>query len=115
MLLSGILSCLAERPVEAAELRKEAAAAFEHYVGASEKRIKSELHIRPFLFIDKLPEARRVEAYAQLSEGEVLVKPVDTKGEGHPIETPHGLIHDWIGGLFIPNASLSQILAIVQD
>ena len=115
VLLSGILVCLAAQSVEAAELKKETAAAFEHYIGASEKRIKSELHNGPFLFIDELPEARRVEAYAQLREGEVLVKEVNTKEEGYPIEVPHGLIHDWIGVLFIPNASLSQILAIVQD
>src|ERR1019366_5119265 len=31
------------------------------------------------------------------------------------IEVPHGLIHDWIGVLFIPNASLAQTLAVVQD
>ena len=115
MLLCGILVCLAAQPVEAAELKKETAAAFEHYVGASEKRIKSELLNGPFLFIDELPETRRVETYSQLREGKVLVKQVNTKEEGHPIEVPHGLIHDWIGVLFIPNASLSQTLAVVQD
>jgi len=40
---------------------------------------------------------------------------VNTKEEGHPIEVPHGLIHDWIGLLFIPNSSLAQTLAVVQD
>ena len=115
VLLSGILICLAAQRVEAAELKKETAAAFEHYVGASEKRIKSELHNGSFLFIDELPETRRVEAYSQLHEGRVLVKQMNTKEEGHPIEVPHGLIHDWVGVLFIPNASLSQTLAVVQD
>ena len=115
VLLYGILVCLAAQLVEAAELKKETAAAFEHYVGASEKRIKLELHNGPFLFIDELLEARRVEAHAQLREGRVLIKQVNTQEEGHPIEVPHGLIHDWIGLLFIPNASLSQTLAVVQD
>jgi hypothetical protein len=115
VLLFGILVCLAAQPVDAAELKKETAAAFEHYVGVSEKRIESELHNGPFLFIDELPEMRRVEAYSQLREGRVLVKQVNTKEEGHPIEVPHGLIHDWIGVLFIPNVSLSQTLVVVQD
>jgi hypothetical protein len=115
VLLSGMLACLAAQPVEAAELKKKTAAAFENYVGASEERMKSELHSGPFLYIDELPEKRRIEAYAQLHEGEVLVKQVNTKEEGHPIEVDHGLIHDWIGVLFIPNASLSQTLAVVQD
>jgi len=115
VLLYGILVCLAAQSVEAAELKKETAAAFEHYVGASEKRIKAELHNGPFLFIDGFPETRRVEAYAKLRAGNILVKQVNTKEEGHPIEVPHGLIHDWIGVLFIPNASLLQTLAVVQD
>jgi len=109
-----MLVCLAAHPVEAAELKKETVAAFDRYVGASEGRIKSELHDGPFLFIDELPETHRVEAYAQLRMGQVLVKQVNTKEEGDHIEVPHGLIHDWIGVPFIPNASLAQTLAVVQ-
>jgi len=115
VLLFKVLVCLATQPVEAAELKKETATAFEHYIGVSEGRIKSEVHNGPFLFIDEMPERRRVEAYAQLRKEQVLVKQVNTQEEGHPIEVPHGLIHDWIGLLFIPNASLAQTLAIVQD
>ena len=103
------------QPVEAAELKKETAAAFDRYIGASEERIKSELHNGPFLFIDELPEARCVETYAQVREGQVLVKQVNMREEGHPFEVPHGLLHDWIGVLFIPNSSLAQTLAVVQD
>ncbi|MGA8502594.1 MAG: hypothetical protein WB683_13665 [Candidatus Sulfotelmatobacter sp.] len=115
VLLSGMLACLAVQTAEAAELEKETAAAFDRYIGASEGRITSELHNGPFLFIDELPETRRVEAYRQLHQGQILVKQVNTKEDGHPIEVQHGLIHDWIGVLFIPNASLAQTLAIVQD
>jgi hypothetical protein len=115
VLLCEMLVCLAAQPVEAAELKKETAAAFDRYIGASEGRIKSELHNGFFLFIDELPEKGRVEAYAQLRGGQVLCKQVNTKEEGHPLEVPHGLVHDWIGVLFIPNASLAQTLAVVQD
>jgi len=115
VLLTGILVSLAAHPVEAAELKKETATAFDRYIGASKGRIKSELHNGPFLFIDELPETRRVEAYAQLRTGQILVKQVNTKEEGHPIEVPHGLIHDWIGVVFIPNSSLAQTLAVIQD
>ncbi len=100
---------------ESAELKKQTAAAFDHYIQVSEARINSELRNGPFLFIDNLPDARRMEAYAQLRNGQVLVRQVNTKEEGHPIEVPHGLIHDWVGVLFIPNASLPQTLTVVQD
>ena len=82
VLLSSVLVCLATRPVEAAELKKEAAAGFDRYIGASEGRIKSELTNGLFLFIDELPAARRMDAYAQLREGKVLVKQVNTKEKG---------------------------------
>jgi hypothetical protein len=115
VLLCGMLLCLMAQTAKAMELRKETVAAFEHYLGVSERRIESELHNGPFLFIDGLPEERRAEAYAQLRAGAVLVRQVNTKEEGHPIAVPHGLIHDWIGVLFIPNVSLAQSLAVVQD
>ena len=115
VLLAEMLVCLAVQTTEAAELKKETAAAFDHYIRATEGRIESELHNGPFLFIDELPEKRRRGAYAQLREGQILVQQVNTKAEGHPIEVPQGLIHDWIGGVFIPNASLAQTLAVVQD
>jgi hypothetical protein len=41
VLLTGTLVSLAAQPVEAAELKKETAAAFDRYIGASEGRIKS--------------------------------------------------------------------------
>ena len=28
---------------------------------------------------------------------------------------PHGLIHDWIGGLFVPNATMADALAVARD
>jgi hypothetical protein len=34
---------------------------------------------------------------------------------GHPIEAPGGLIHDWMGAVFIPGATLRQVLDLVQD
>lgn len=114
MLLAIIFGCVAAQRVEAAELQKETAAAFDRYIDASEKRIHAELQNGPFLFIDELPEPRRADAYAQLRRGQILVQQVMGE-EGHPIEVPHGLLHDWMGVLFIPNATLERTLAVVED
>jgi hypothetical protein len=32
-----------------------------------------------------------------------------------PLTVPDGLIHDWIGAAFIPDASLEEIFALIQD
>lgn len=99
----------------AAELKKDTAAAFDRYIAATEKRIDVEDHEGPFLYIDSLAESARAKAYQQLRNGQILLRQVDAKEEGHPIEVPHGLIHDWAGIAFIPGATLSQAVAVVQD
>lgn len=113
--LSVIVACFAAQPAQSAELKKETAAAFDRYVAASEERMQDELNKGSFLFIDEWPATRRTDAYAQLGSGGLLVQQLNTPEEGHPIKIPHGLIHDWVGILFIPNATLWQTLAVVQD
>jgi hypothetical protein len=115
VLLSYALVCFAGQPARAAELKKETAAAFERYVDASNARINTEVHSESFLFIDGLQEKSRMQAYAKVRQGDVQLKQEETQEEGHPFAIPHGLIYDWIGVLFIPNASLKQALAVVQD
>jgi hypothetical protein len=110
-----MLVCLLVQTAEAVELKKETRAAFDSYIGASEERMQAELQHGPFLFVDGLPAERRKEAHAQLHAGEILVHQVNTPVEGHPIEVPGGLIHDWIGVIFIPNVSLARALAVAQD
>ena len=115
VLLCGMLICLAAQPIMAVQCKAETAAAFDRYIGDAERRMRTELNGGPFLFVDALPEKERAEAYAQLRGGTVLVRQLNTKAEGHPIEVPDGLIHDWIGALFVPNASLAQALSTAQD
>lgn len=100
---------------QAAQLKKETAAAYERYLAASEKRIHGEMENGPFLLIDAWPEERRKAAYEQLRQGTVLVEQMNAVEEGHPIEVQHGLIHDWQGVLFLPHTTLAETLAVVQN
>lgn len=53
-------------------------------------------------------------AAAQLNAGGVLIQCADgCASSGVPV--PGGLIHDWFGVVFIPGASLEQVLTFVQD
>jgi hypothetical protein len=99
----------------AAELQRQTAAAFDRYTRATEARLaKTATRDGPFLFIDARP-ANRAEAYAALGQGRVLVEPVNADEGGRPIEAPYGLIHDWVGLVFIPGATLERTLAVIQD
>jgi hypothetical protein len=107
------------RPTEAlsAELKPATLAAFDRYVKATESRIDSELK-RParFLYIEGLPEARRPAAIRMLKSGEIFMERLKTADQaGHEIKAPDGLIHHWLGAVFVPGATLPQALALVQD
>jgi hypothetical protein len=62
---------------------------------------------RPFLWMDEVP-ARAARA----RRGEVVIAPA----AGHGTEgVPGGLVHDWIGAIFIPGASVDALLTVVHD
>jgi hypothetical protein len=62
---------------------------------------------KPFLWIDETTDrALRVR------RGEIVVMPMIGQGTR---DVPEGLIHDWIGGVFIPNTSIDKLLAVVHD
>ena len=67
----------------------------------------------PFLWMDSLPETRRAEAYAAMKRGEVEIERLETRDNGNAIQCPEGLIHYWVGALWIPGATLTQTLALV--
>ena len=106
-------------PAEAlsTELKPATLSAFQKYVAATEARIDNELKTpSSFLYIDGLPEAGRRNAYDVMKRSEVFMERLKTLDQaGHELKVPDGLIHHWLGVVFIPGTTLSQVLALVQD
>jgi hypothetical protein len=99
-----------------AKLRSETVEAFDRYVLLAEERNKVELKRgSALLWIDSLPAAQRTEAYAALKRGEVEVDQLTTLDNGEPIVCPGGMIHHWVGVVFIPGAKLDDVLGILED
>jgi hypothetical protein len=99
-----------------ADLESKTLRAFERYVRSREAMIDGELgRGNPFLLVDGLPEARRHAAYAQLESGRVVIERLEVRDKGQKIAVPDGLIHHWIGTVFIPRATLERTLALAQD
>jgi hypothetical protein len=65
--------------------------------------------------VDGFAPAQREAAHARLGKGEVLVERLETLYGDRPIPVPDGLIHHWVGTVFIPHATLAQTLAFLQD
>ena len=111
-----ILCLIAPGTANAEELKPETIAAFDRYVQLTEAQIDSELARRePFLWIESLPENRREAVYQDLREGKVVIERLETLDRGNKIGVPGGLIHHWIGTIFVPGATLSQVVAFEQD
>ena len=105
---------LATSPSRGADCKPEADAAFNHYVQLSEQRMQNDLQSGPFLGLDGLPVQQREEVYERLKRGEVVTQRLETLERGASIPVPGGLIHHWLGVVFIPGANLKQTLALLQ-
>jgi hypothetical protein len=103
----------------AADLKQKTTEAFNKYVAVTEARIAAEL--KPggkFLYPDNPapnPSEDMRDAYSRLKRGEILVERQETKLDGKDVEVPDGMVHHWVGLVFIPGANLAQTLAVVQD
>jgi len=92
--------------------QKSTTESFDRYIGAAEARItRARGKSQAFLRVDSLSAQQRNDMMARLHQGEVLV---EKQGET-PSEIPGGLIHDWVGTVFLPKVTAAQVLALVQD
>ena len=115
LILTAIWAVADSATLAAEQLTSETTAAFDHYVELSELRMSQELNSGPFLRVDGLPQSQRDTDYQQLKRGEVITDRLQTLDHGAAISVPHGLIHHWIGAIFIPGATLAQTLAFLEE
>jgi hypothetical protein len=109
------LVALFAAPAPPTELKSETAVAFDRYVQAAEGRMADDLNRDQFLAIDRLPQAQRAKAYRRIRSGEIYIQRIHATEEGRPIEVPSGLIHDWVAVTFVPDETLPNALAVLQD
>jgi hypothetical protein len=51
----------------------------------------------------------------RLRKGEVVTESRMTREDGQQIVVPDGMIHHWVGIVFVPGVSIRQTLALMQD
>lgn len=116
LLVLGLPSLWASE-IMAVDLEPKTLDTFNRYVKLTQERIDKEV-VRPgaFLCVDGVAEPERARIHASLQKGEIYMERLETRdASGSTIEAPDGLIHHWIGAVFIPGASLRQVIALVQD
>lgn len=91
-------------PARAAELKPQTVEAFDQYTRQAEARMDGANSV---LWADESPDrARRVR------QGEVVAEPFTGKPD---IGVAGGLVHDWIGAVFIPGASVDYTIVRLED
>jgi hypothetical protein len=102
--------------VLAAAVKPAAMDAYIRYVQWTDTRNDSELELgRNLLWIDLLPPAERAKAYEELKSGAIKMRKLETLDDGKAIPCPDGMIHHWVGVVFIPGAKLADVLGVLQD
>jgi hypothetical protein len=98
----GFFFLVGAAALSAASLKTSTADFYQTYLLETQKKLEQR---KLFLLIDSVPAVRN-----RVKGGEVFVE------ERRPRrDPPDGLIHHWEGAVFIPSASVSQILTLVQN
>ena len=104
LLAALLLTCAAN----AATLKPETVAAWDDYVATTQASLQE--RIRPngdFLWTFENPD--RV---AQVRAGEIVVAPAAGQ---NPKKVPGGLIHHWMGAMFVPDLTVDQVLQVTRN
>lgn len=92
----------------AAHLKSETTAAWDDYLQTAQANLQE--RIAPggtFLWTFETPERA-----AKVHAGEIVVAP--SPGP-NPRKVPHGLIHHWLGAMFLPDLTIEQVLNVTRN
>ena len=89
-------------------LKPKTLQAFDDYIREAEEGMQPSLSGRSaFLWSDLNSDRTQ-----QVNHGHIVAQL--WAGDG-PVKIPNGLIHDWVGAVFVPNATVEEVLALVQN
>jgi len=104
--LAAAVFILTASATEEAELSPDTLRAWDANVQSQNARVAEYSKTTPFLWSDQSLDRLR-----RLHKGEMIVSPF---GE-NPYRVQNGLIHHWLGAVFLPGARLCDVLSVVRD
>jgi hypothetical protein len=107
-----ILLIVGATPGSSAELKPQTVAAFDRYVQVTEQRMND---APQFLWVDGLPASQQRAVLEALRRGELVIDRLTTRQSGKEIDIPDGMVHHWIGVVFVPGATVDKALSLLQD
>ena len=89
-------------------LKPETLAAWSEYIQATNARLERDVREQnSFLLIDRDPGLS-----ARLRGGAIVISPAGNNGH---TAVPHGIVTDWVGDVFVPNAKIGDVVAQLND
>ena len=92
---------------EAAELKPEALQAWESYLANTRSQIATRLQSEESF----LRSGETQGTLRRIRTGEIVIVPEAQT----PKPVPEGLIHHWIGAVFVPDSTIADVLGVVRD
>jgi hypothetical protein len=112
----AVCALLSAPAAKAVDLEPAANQAYDHYVALTQQHVSRELaQLNAYLWVDQLQPVQRTADLETLKSGGLVIERLETDDNGKAITAPNGLIHHWVGTIFIPGATLDQTLAFMQD
>ena len=100
-----LLLLLSAKFLPAAEPKQETLRAWDEYIRTLDVERENRINGNgPFLRIDESPDLQR-----RVQRNELVVTNHD------PRKVPQGMIHHWVGGMFIRNTSLDQAMSVLTN
>ena len=87
-------------------------AAFDKYVQVTEKQRSAS---KGFLWIDSWPDKQRRAALDDLRNGGTVTERLTTLEGKREIDIPDGMVHHWLGIVFVKGTTLNNAVALLQD
>jgi hypothetical protein len=92
----------------AANLKPETVAAWDQYLDIAKANLQKRIqHGGSFLWTLESPERA-----ARVRNGEIVAAPAPGT---NPKKVPAGLIHHWMGAMFLPDVKIDQVLEVTRD
>jgi hypothetical protein len=107
-----VLLLIGATPAFPAELQARTVTAFDRYVHVTEERMKNDPQ---FLWVDTLPASQQRAVLEALRRGELVINSLTTREGRRNIDIPDGMVHHWIGVVFIPGATVDKAVSLLQD
>ncbi len=120
MVLALAVAAAAWAPADdaSAQLKPRTLAEFQRYVQLTEMQMQEDGAGQPGrrgLWVDARPAEERQNLYTRLRQGDIVVVRGHTRDRGRDIDVDNGMIHHWIGTIWLPGVSLDQAVAFAQD